>query len=147
MFRWLTRRRSAKDAAVRPTVLICEDDYGVREAYKLILNERYNLKLVNNGREAVKVLKRKAMPVMILDLKMPEMDGIEVLRQVKQAAPATQVIISTGYKSVEVAEEAARLGCDDYLIKPFHPNDVLYAVGIAFRKASGKQLSGLSGKN
>jgi len=133
MLRWLTRkaRPATKEAAPRETVLICDDDHGVREAYKLILSDRYQLKLVDNGHEAIKALRRRPIKAMILDLKMPELDGLEVLRRVKQAAPATHIVISTGYRSVEVAEEAARLGCHDYLIKPFTPQDVLSAVAKA----------------
>lgn len=138
MLSWLKRRGRAAEGTAdgRVPVLVCDDDYGVREAYKLILSERYRLTLVNNGREAIKVLKRHPIKVMILDLKMPEMDGIEALRRIRQAVPDTRVIISTGYRSVETAQEAARLGCHDYLIKPFMPADVLQAVAQAFRAAA-----------
>ena len=135
MLHWLTRRRKTAQATSTETVLICEDDYGVREAYKLILSEQYELKLVASGREALKILKRQPIKAMILDLKMPEMDGLTTLRQVREASPGTHVIISTGYKSVEIAEECSRLGCDDYIIKPFHSSDVLGAVKKALTLA------------
>ena len=135
MLRWLTKKSRVTTATashdVRDTILVCDDDYGVREAYKLILSEQYQLKLVTNGREAIRALKRQPAKVMILDLKMPELDGLEVLRRVRQTSPATRVIISTGYRSVETAQEAARLGCEDYIIKPFGPQDVLRAVANA----------------
>ena len=136
MLRWLRERsgKSRKGAEPRTTVLVCDDDHGVQEAYKLILSERYALKIVGSGRDAVKVLRRQAIPVMILDLKMPELDGLEVLRRVRESAPATRVIISTGYRSVETAQEAARLGCQDYLTKPFTPQDVLGAVEQALAR-------------
>lgn len=129
-------KAKAAETPGRETILICDDDYGVREAYKLILSDQYNLQLVANGSEAVRVLRRRPAKVMILDLKMPEMDGLEVLRRVKQVSPATHVIISTGYRSVETAQEAARLGCHDYLIKPFIPQDVLSAVQQGLAKAA-----------
>ena len=135
MLRWLTRRRKAPQTTSQETVLICEDADGVREAYKLILGEQYQLKLTGNGREALKILKRHPIKAMILDLKMPEMDGLTTLRQVREVSPGTHVIISTGYKSVEIAEECARLGCDDYIIKPFHSSDVLGAVKKALTLA------------
>lgn len=135
MLGWLTRRKRPPSGgiATKELVLICDDDYGVREAYKLILSDHYQLKLVDNGHQAVKVLKRQPIKAMILDLKMPEMDGIAVLRQVKEVSPTTNVVISTGYRSVETAQEAARLGCYDYLIKPFTPQDVMSAVTKALR--------------
>ena len=134
MLQWLAKRKRATNAAAsgRDAVLVCDDDYAVREAYKLILSERYDLKLAAHGREAIKLLKRQPIKVMILDLKMPELDGLAVLKQVRDTAPATRVIISTGYRSIETAQEAARLGCHDYLMKPFEPKDVLTAVRQAF---------------
>lgn len=135
MLGWLAKRKGtvAKTmAGRRDTVLVCDDDYAVREAYKLILGEHYDLKLAASGRDAIKLLKRQSVKVMILDLKMPELDGLAVLKQVKEASPTTRVIISTGYRSVETAQEATRLGCRDYLMKPFNPQDVLGAVRQAF---------------
>ena len=139
MLGWLTKRartqsvaHDAKDQAPgRETILICDDDHGVREAYKLILSDHYQLKLVATGDEALKLLKRQPIKAMILDLKMPELDGLEVLRRVRRVSPSTNVIISTGYRSVETAQEAARMGCHNYLIKPFNPQDVLAAVSRA----------------
>lgn len=129
MLPWMKRKAaSTTETDRREAVLVCDDDYGVREAYKLILNDRYRLTLVANGHEAVKLLKRQPIKAMILDLKMPEIDGLEVLRRVRKASPKTHVVISTGYRSTEVAQEAARLGCQDYLIKPFTPQDVISAV-------------------
>lgn len=121
------------DVKDREAVLVCDDDHGVREAYKLILNDRYDLQLVATGPEALALLTRRPIKAMILDLKMPEMDGLEVLRQVRKAAPDTHVVISTGYRSTEVAQEAAALGCHDYLMKPFTPQDVLAAVEKALK--------------
>ena len=136
MLHWLTRRRKAAAATPKDTVLICEDANGVREAYKLILSESYQLKFAGNGREALKVLKRHPIKAMILDLKMPEMDGLTTLRHVRAVSPGTHVIISTGYKSVEIAEECSRLGCDDYLIKPFRAHQVSDAVKKALVAAA-----------
>lgn len=119
----------------RGTILICDDDSGVQEAYKLILSDHYQLKLVDNGQEALSVLKTDKIDLVILDLKMPEMDGLQALGRIRQAAPQVPVVISTGYKSAEIALEATRLGCKDYLIKPFEPRDVL---GAAARLITAK---------
>jgi DNA-binding NtrC family response regulator len=112
----------------RASVLVVDDDAHVREAYKLILDKDYELILCETGDEAVKYLQGHPADVAILDLKMPFMDGTEVLRRVRRAAPKTEVIIVTGYRSTEMAQECARLGCNDYLPKPFGRKDVIDVV-------------------
>ena len=103
----------------KPAILICDDEEGIRESFKLILNDNYQLKFANNGIEALDMLKSFTPDLMLLDIKMPKLHGMEILKKVKQLKPKLPVIIVTGYQSVEMAQEALKLGAADYIPKPF----------------------------
>ena len=105
--------------SVKPTILICDDEEGIRESFKLILEDQYTLKFATNGPEALEMLKTLSPALMMLDIKMPKIHGLEVLKSVKKLRPNLPVIIVTGYQSVEMAQEALKLGAVDYIPKPF----------------------------
>ena len=113
---------------MRPTILICDDEEGIRESFKLILEDHYDLKFAMNGLEALETLKTFTPDLMLLDFKMPKAHGMEVLKQIKKSKPKLPVIIVTGYQSVEMAQEATRLGASDYIPKPFESKQILKAV-------------------
>ncbi len=112
----------------RARILICDDEEGVRESLKLILSDHYDVTAAEHGEQAVQHLAQAAYDVLILDLKMPRMDGIETLGRVRQIAPQLPVLILTAYQSVDIAKEAIRLGANDYLSKPFERDEVLSCV-------------------
>lgn len=112
----------------KPVILVCDDEEGIRESFKLILDEKYQLKFANNGLEALDLLKSFSPDLMLLDIKMPKMHGMEILKQVKKLKPSLPVIIITGYQSVEMAQEALKNGAADYIPKPFGSNEILKAV-------------------
>ena len=112
----------------KPTILICDDEEGIRESFKLILDEDYHLRFATNGPEALELLKSFTPDLMMLDIKMPKMHGMEILKQVKKLKPKLPVIIVTGYQSVEMAQEALKLGAADYIPKPFETKEILKAV-------------------
>lgn len=108
------------------TILICDDEEGIRESFKLILSDTYHLKFATNGLEALEMLKIPSFSpnLMLLDIKMPKMHGMEILKQVKKLKPDLPVIIVTGYQSVEMAQEALKNGAADYIPKPFNSNEL-----------------------
>ena len=114
--------------AKKHTILICDDEEGIRESFKLILDEQYQLKFATNGLEALEMLKTLSPDLMLLDIKMPKMHGMEILKQVKKLKPKLPVIIVTGYQSVETAQEALKNGASDYIPKPFESKQILKAV-------------------
>jgi len=113
---------------MRKNILICDDEEGVRESLNLILEKDYNLFFASNGPEAVAVVKSKPVDVVLLDIKMPRVNGFDVLKELKKTNPRLKIIIATGYKSVETAQEAVRLGASEYIVKPFDKQQVLKAV-------------------
>ena len=112
----------------KPIILVCDDEEGIRESFKLILDDLYHLRFANNGLEAIDMLKDSAPDLMLLDIKMPKMHGMEILKQVKKLKPSLPVIIVTGYQSVEMAQEALKHGAADYIPKPFESKQILKAV-------------------
>ena len=88
----------------------------------------------NSGEEALAYLSANSIDVVVLDVKMPGMDGIETLREIKKAMPITEVIMLTGHANLEVAVEGMEIGAFDYLMKPINIDDLLYKIQDAYKK-------------
>ncbi len=110
-------------------ILICDDEEGVRESLKLILGDEYDLIIVDSGDQALHTLSNnKDVKLVLLDIKMPRMHGLDVLTQIKAQHSKIKIVMVTGYRSVETAAEASRLGASGYIIKPFKANEILEVV-------------------
>lgn len=111
-----------------PTVLIVDDERNIRLTLSLAL-EAHNIATdaARTGEEALEKLAETSYKLMLLDLRLPGMDGLEVLRQVTARYPALKVVIMTAYGSIEAAVEAMKAGALDFLQKPLDPN-VVYDV-------------------
>lgn len=110
-------------------ILICDDEEGIRESLKLILGDHYPLIVVETAEAALQVLaKDNSIKVGLLDIKMPKVNGIELLGEIKKKHPSVKIIMVTGYKSVETAAEASRLGASGYIVKPFKSQEILDTV-------------------
>ncbi len=112
----------------KPDILICEDEEGVREGLSLILKKDYCLSFAANGKEAIKHVKSKKTDLVILDIKMPKLNGLTALKEIKSAMPDIKVIIVSGYGMANIIEEALKLGACDYIVKPFKRQRVLDSV-------------------
>ena len=119
----LTRQSEAapSEAPARlPRVLVVDDERSMRELLAIVLKrEGYDVLLAENGRMAIDALNRGPIDLLISDIKMPDMSGVEVLRAAKQIDPDILGIMVTAFASTETAVEAMRLGACDYLSKPF----------------------------
>ncbi len=114
---------------VSKKILIVDDEEGVRESLKLVLSDDYDLIVVENGEQALDCVKNnKNIGLVLMDIKMPRMNGLEVLKAMKALLPSLKVIIITGYRSVETATEAVRLGASGYIVKPFKSEEILTTV-------------------
>jgi DNA-binding NtrC family response regulator len=127
-------------------VLVVDDDEVVRLSYQRSLQAaRYNVEAVLSGEDALQALEHKGFDVVLLDLRMPGMDGMSVLKAIKRTWPKSEVVVITGYPTVESAKEAVRLGAYDYLAKPVGPAEVINAASGAITQkkwALRKDLSG-----
>ena len=110
-------------------ILIADDERTIRETVSMILSEEgYDTDAVSNGKEALKLLEQKNYDILITDIKMPEMDGMELINQSFKICPQTSVIIITAHGSIESAIDALRKGAFDYILKPFDFDDLLLRV-------------------
>jgi DNA-binding NtrC family response regulator len=89
---------------------------------------------VNRGEDAIEFLKTHSIDVVVLDMRMPGMDGIETLREIKKLNPLLEVIMLTGHACLEAAREGMELGAFDYLMKPLNIDELLYKLQDAYRK-------------
>jgi CheY-like chemotaxis protein/AraC-like DNA-binding protein len=103
----------------RPVILTVDDDDGVRETLRIVLEPEYEVAEATSGRAALDYLARSAVDLMLLDVRMSGMDGLEVLRHLREAGRRVPVILLTGIADVRMAVEAMKLGAHDYLTKPF----------------------------
>lgn len=113
-------------------ILVIDDEDIVRTSCSRTLSpEGYEVSLAKNGFEGLRMASEDTFDVVLTDLKMPDMDGIEVLRNIKEKWPKTEVIIVTGYQTVDTAVKAIKLGAYDYIEKPFTPDVLIAAVTSA----------------
>lgn len=107
------------------SVLIVDDEKSIRLTLAMAL-EKLNIPVAQaeNGEEALDMLAKKSYSLMLLDLRMPGIDGMEVLRRISELRPEVKVVIITAYGSIETAVQALKLGAVDFLEKPFNTEDV-----------------------
>lgn len=112
-----------------PKILVVDDEEGIRESLKLILSDHYDLVVTDSGEQALRLVEGdQAIGLVLMDIKMPKVSGLDVLKSMKAKRPGLNVIMVTGYKAVETASEAARLGANGYIIKPFKSDEILNTV-------------------
>ena len=119
-------------------VFIVDDEDDFRETIVKRLNARkIQAEGAASGIKALEVLKDKDFDVIVLDVKMPDMDGIETLRHIKKMKPEIEVIMLTGHASVEFGIKGMQLGAFDYVMKPAPLNELLDTIGQAYNKKLG----------
>jgi len=115
-------------------ILVVDDEEVIRRSFTRILGApHYHVKAVGSWTEVAQAMQEEPFDVVLLDLRMPDVDGITVLRALKQRWPESEVIIITGYPSIDTAKQAVALGAYDYLAKPVGPEQVIEASSAAMR--------------
>ncbi len=104
---------------LKPTLLIVDDEAGPRESLRMVFRDRFNCVIATCGTEGIAFARDNAVDAAVLDIKMPDMSGVDVLRELKAIDPNTECIMLTGYETLETARAALRYGATDYLNKPF----------------------------
>ena len=121
-------------------ILVVDDELVVRDSLKEWLEaEGFTAAMAGSGTEALAALEAGAYHLMLLDIKMPGMDGVEVLERAKQLAPELTVIMMTAYATVETAVEAMKIGAMDYLIKPFEVDGLIPKVVQVFQRLEASE--------
>jgi DNA-binding response OmpR family regulator len=119
------------------TVLIIDDEVAVNNNIRKILAKKaYRVDQASSKEEALAKIQANSYALVLLDLRIPGVNGLELLGAVKSAQPQARVIIVTGYASIETAKEAARMGAVDYLAKPFTPTEIRNAAERAIQLAA-----------
>lgn len=115
------------------TILIVDDEAMMRSLLKKILmRDGYNVLAASSGTEALNILEDETVDIVISDLKMPEMDGFELLRQIKEDYPRIGIIMMTAYGDTYTVKDALLLGADEYITKPFKSFEISLVVERAY---------------
>ncbi len=123
------------EPAAAGKVLVVDDQRNMRATTALLLRQAgHAVEEAEDGSAAVQRVQHESFDVVLTDLRMPSVDGMEVLRAVQQLSPETQVIVMTAYGTIESAVEAIRRGAYDFLAKPFKESEVLLRVAKALEK-------------
>jgi len=118
-------------------ILIIDDEDGIRSSLKGILeDENYLVKTTNTGEKGLDMLKGENFDLILLDIWLPEMNGIEVLEKIKTMEEHNQVIMITGHGSVEAAVKATKLGAYDFLEKPLSLEKIVLTVKNSLKQKS-----------
>jgi len=123
------------DYVSQPQILVMEDENSVAQGLQMILREEgYGVDLAMTGQGALDTLSHKDFDLLVADLRLPDMDGMDVIKQVKDDNPETEVIVITGYANVPSAIEAMKTGVVDYISKPFTEEEFIKSVGKALKE-------------
>ena len=128
-------------------LLVDDEEEFLKTLVKRLSKRNIKAEGVGNGEEALMILDRNPMDVVVLDVRMPGMDGIEVLRVIKKNYPLIEVVMLTGHASMEVAIEGMEIGAFDYLMKPVDIDELVYKLQDAYKKKliQEKKIKNLEG--
>ncbi|WP_300455764.1 response regulator [Desulfobacula sp.] len=115
-------------------LLVDDEEIFCNNMTKLLQNRSYKVTAVYNGESAIKALEQEKYDVVVLDLKMPGMNGIATLKQIKELGIITETLLLTGHGSIDSAVEAIRLGAYDFLTKPCEIDELVEKIEGAWRK-------------
>jgi two-component system response regulator AtoC len=116
----------------KSSVLIVDDEEVVRRAHLRSLADTGCLtRAAGDGVEAIRYMEQQPFDVVLLDIRMPGLDGMDVLKTIKSRWPDSEVVVITGFPTIEAAKEAVRLGAHNYIAKPVGPDDVIRAANEA----------------
>jgi UDP-3-O-acyl N-acetylglucosamine deacetylase len=120
------------------TILVVDDEPGIRQSVRGVLaDEGYRVLEAEDGRGALRLIESERPRLVILDIWMPEMDGIELLRRIRDSDPVTPVIVISGHGNIETAVTATKLGAFDFIEKPFSLDGLLHVVDRALESHPG----------
>ncbi len=130
-----------KDVRQRPRILIVDDEAGARESLEIVLEDHYDIDATGDGLQALRMISEKSIDVVLLDITMPEVSGLEILERIKQFNETIEVIMVSGVDRAHEATAAMKYGAFDYITKPYDPDGLMTIVAAALqRRASRPQV-------
>jgi DNA-binding NtrC family response regulator len=115
---------------------VVDDELGIRQSFKMVLKDHFHVLLAENGSTAVNILTKNTVDLILLDILLPDMNGLDLLQKLKAIDPNPEVIMVTAVKEIETAVRAIKLGAYEYIIKPFLVDDVVNIINRALEKHS-----------
>ena len=116
------------------TILVVDDEHGIRQSFNMVLEDEYNVLLAGTGGEAIDILYKNSVDLILLDIRLPDINGIELLEKLKETDPNTEIIMITAVNEIQTAVKTIKLGAYEYIIKPFIVEDVLTVINRALEK-------------
>jgi len=129
-----------RESTARSQLLIVEDDPGMRDCLHLVLDDEYSVLEAADGQTAIKTVQTRSVDLVLLDLLIPDIDGIEILQQVKALRHDLPVIVLTGVKTLRTAVEVMKLGACDYFTKPFQEEELIASIQRALAEGIVQRL-------
>ncbi len=119
----------------KANILIVDDEAVVRHSHlRSLEGSDCNTRSAEGGIQAIQLMEEYPVDVVLLDLRMPDLDGMDVLKTIKQRWPDSEVVVITGYPCIETAKQAVRLGAFNYLTKPLGPDEVIKVANDAMNQ-------------
>ncbi|MGA8181788.1 MAG: sigma-54 dependent transcriptional regulator [Desulfobacterales bacterium] len=118
------------------TILVVDDENGVRESFNMVLKDDYHVLLAGTGQEAMDIFKKNSIDLILLDILLPDVNGLDLLLKLVETDPNSEIIMVTAVNEIQTAVQAIKLGAYEYVIKPFIVDDVLTVIRRALEKQS-----------
>jgi DNA-binding NtrC family response regulator len=132
----LKTEKGKKKMTNNDVILVVDDEHGVRESFNVILEDQFRVLLAGTGEKALDIMAKNTIDLILLDIRLPDMDGLDLLRKLKGIDPNTEIIMVTAVKEIETAVKAIKLGAYEYVVKPFKVDDMLTLISRALEKRS-----------
>jgi DNA-binding NtrC family response regulator len=120
----------------KDTILVVDDENGVRQSFNMVLKDDYHVLLAGTGQEAMDIFKKNSIDLILLDILLPDVNGLDLLAKLVETDPNAEIIMVTAVNEIQTAVQAIKLGAYEYIIKPFVVDDVLIVIRRALEKRS-----------
>ncbi|OGP50441.1 MAG: hypothetical protein A2Y79_05970 [Deltaproteobacteria bacterium RBG_13_43_22] len=118
----------------KPTVLVVDDEFGVLQSFKMVLKDEFNVLLAATGADAIDLFNKNAVDLVLLDILLPDINGLDLLEKLKDLDSSIEIIMITAVKDIQTAVKSIRMGAYDYIVKPFDVIEVLKVIKRALEK-------------
>lgn len=120
-------------------ILVMEDDVNIAKGLATVLaDEEYSVRVAGDGQSAIDAFKEEDFDLLIADIRLPDMNGLDVIKQVRHHTPDTKIIVITGFVSTSVAVDAMHSGVTDFLPKPFSEQQIIKSVKTTLQQRAGE---------